>query len=835
MLPVEPELPSNEGPSAPTGASDLVRRAAFVGLVASVAPLPFQIAMVGPSTAMMGVVAGLAFLAVLWRSRRGELGKAATWLVATCVIGVGGAHFAYGGFAGWTFTLVAILPMLAILVDTGGRSLGTSVAFIVLGMLGLSYALPDAWWLVDPPSDSTTWWMRVVTALLSTVAAGIVATHAVRRLEQAMATAKSTERRARWAVERKTAFLANISHELRTPMNAILGYSELVIEDDAISELGRGDVRRIRESGGHLLGLIGDVLRVARLDASGSEVRESCEVSSMIERWVAGSGRRLERTGEVPAAGAMVEVDPRILDHLVQNVVEGYRRRGATQVGVTAKIAGGRAVVTFEPAASAALDEPVPLVWELARRSARSGRLSFESDDAGRITLVIPLRGRGRTVRPPETITELRGRLAVRSVWLSLATIAVVAPISVALDGGRESVLLGITAWVALLGSILVVYWHGWLRSASLGVAVGQIGALTVVQSLCGGPTDAGMVYFAIVTVVAVFVLGSRPGYLVTGLAAACIVLMAAADGAGWLPAASPDPREMVAFVTAVATVVSASLVAMLSNSLERLVTSVRDAARRASEADRSTNQFLDAVSTGLRTPLNAILGYAELLVEDHQHQPQLREDLVRIVRAGRHLLRLVDDLLDMAAIVADQLALETEVVELSEVVAAVLEKVRPLAESRGNALEFAHDPRVETVLADPERLRQILTNLLANAAKFTDHGRLVVRVTRPDDGPVVIAVEDTGIGILADDVRKLFEPFRQVHRRSPGEYGGTGIGLAISRRLARKMGGDITVRSELGEGSVFSLLLPAGPPAEVSQPGAGAVSSGFRRAGAQL
>ncbi|MEO0605919.1 MAG: HAMP domain-containing sensor histidine kinase, partial [Myxococcota bacterium] len=345
-------------------------------------------------------------------------------------------------------------------------------------------------------------------------------------------------------------------------------------------------------------------------------------------------------------------------------------------------------------------------------------------------------------------------------------------------------------------------------RTASFVMAFGFLAVVVSIQAFQGGTAGAGMAYFPLVAVLGTLVVGSSGGHLITVVTAASIVAMGLAEYAGLLPTHAPDPRLYVAFVTAVATTMSAALVAMWSAPVEAALAAARDAAWRASEANRATSGFLDAVSIELRTPLNAILGYAELLCEEHEHADDLCEDVGRILDAGRHLGSVVDDLLDMSAIATEQLELRSAAVELAPLLTSALAVVRPLVEGRANVLDVEVDAEVWGVTADATRLRQILVNLLSNAAKFTEEGTIAVRVQAGAD-MVVISVQDTGIGIARQDLKRLFEPFRQVHRGTPGEYGGTGLGLAISRRLARKMGGDIRVRSSLGKGSRFSLFLP--------------------------
>jgi len=258
-----------------------------------------------------------------------------------------------------------------------------------------------------------------------------------------------------------------------------------------------------------------------------------------------------------------------------------------------------------------------------------------------------------------------------------------------------------------------------------------------------------------------------------------------------------------------------------------------REAERQRTEAERlraaaeaanaAKSQFLSTMSHELRTPLNAIGGYTELLtlglrgpLTDHQ-----RQDLERIRRANQHLMALVTDILNFARLDAGQLEYRLADVELATVVADVESLIGPQLVAKGVA--FDHDgcapdtpDQPHGVRADPEKLRQVLLNLMNNAVKFTERGGRVALACETDaaGGVVHVRVADTGRGIPADQLERIFEPFVQVDRhRTPESQQGVGLGLAISRELARGMGGDLTVESTPGVGSTFTLTLPRGGP----------------------
>ncbi|HEX2080095.1 MAG TPA: PAS domain S-box protein [Longimicrobium sp.] len=252
-----------------------------------------------------------------------------------------------------------------------------------------------------------------------------------------------------------------------------------------------------------------------------------------------------------------------------------------------------------------------------------------------------------------------------------------------------------------------------------------------------------------------------------------------------------------------------------------------------AEEANRAKSQFLANMSHEIRTPINAITGYAELLELEigGRLTAQQRHQVERIRASSGHLLTLVNEVLDLAKVESGQMTVQREQISAAEVLADALSLVQPLATRRGLRLhgDFAGGGDA-AFLGDGDRVRQILVNLLSNAVKFTEPGgRVSVRATvaaGPDDGArlpgpgpwVRMDVEDTGIGIPPERLSTIFDPFVQVDASYTREAGGTGLGLTISRRLARLMDGDLTVRSTLGRGSCFSVWLPAAPETEPAE-----------------
>ena len=251
-----------------------------------------------------------------------------------------------------------------------------------------------------------------------------------------------------------------------------------------------------------------------------------------------------------------------------------------------------------------------------------------------------------------------------------------------------------------------------------------------------------------------------------------------------------------------------------------------RDSEARSAEletASSNKSQFLANMSHELRTPLNAIIGYSELLMEDLP-DAAVQADLRKIHSSGKHLLELINDVLDLSKIEAGRMELHPEDFEVSPLVRDVVETVRPIAEKNGNHVALVCAADAGTVHADLTRVRQALLNLASNAVKFTKDGTVTLTATRhaiPGHETIMLEVKDTGIGMTVEQVGKLFRDFQQADASTTRKYGGTGLGLAISRRICRMMGGDILVQSVPGAGSTFTIQLPCGPGAK-PQPVAG-------------
>jgi len=247
---------------------------------------------------------------------------------------------------------------------------------------------------------------------------------------------------------------------------------------------------------------------------------------------------------------------------------------------------------------------------------------------------------------------------------------------------------------------------------------------------------------------------------------------------------------------------------------LASLVDELRVTQRAAEAATRAKSEFLASMSHELRTPLNAIILYSELLQEEAEENPQEMSirDLQRIGSAGHHLLSLINDILDLSKIEAGKMMLDLERIDVREMIAELLDTVRPLVEKNANSLTIHYADDVGTMRADLTKTRQILLNLFSNAAKFTSDGAITLHVRREAGGgdrSIVFTVTDTGVGMTQEQTAKIFDPFTQADVTTTRKYGGTGLGLAIVSRFCRLMGGEVSVVSEPGLGSCFTVRLP--------------------------
>ena len=245
-----------------------------------------------------------------------------------------------------------------------------------------------------------------------------------------------------------------------------------------------------------------------------------------------------------------------------------------------------------------------------------------------------------------------------------------------------------------------------------------------------------------------------------------------------------------------------------------------------AEAANQAKSVFLANMSHELRTPLNAIIGYSEILREDAHNlgDEYFIRDIDNIHASGKYLLTIINDILDLSKIEAGQMDVHWESVNIMLVIENILATIQPLVEQNNNTLEIICEDSQEPLITDANKMRQVIVNLLSNAAKFTENGKIILKVKvinndkvfidknrdfNSADKVLVLSVADTGIGISQEKIDSLFRAFTQADNSTTRQYGGTGLGLAISRHFCKMMGGDIGVVSEVNKGSIFTVKLP--------------------------
>jgi signal transduction histidine kinase/DNA-binding response OmpR family regulator len=253
------------------------------------------------------------------------------------------------------------------------------------------------------------------------------------------------------------------------------------------------------------------------------------------------------------------------------------------------------------------------------------------------------------------------------------------------------------------------------------------------------------------------------------------------------------------------------TLLSQQNQELERQRQQIQTQNLRLMEAAQMKSQFLATMSHELRTPMNAIIGFSQLLLRQQQTtlSAQQSDMISRILNNGKHLLALINDILDLSRIEAGRMELKLEKFNLVDLLRSTAEELRSLADQKQLQLVVQNDLESPYVVNDSARLRQVVVNLLSNAIKFTDRGTVTLEVRDLNAEHLIIAVADTGIGIAAEEVPRIFEEFRQVDQSMTRRHSGTGLGLAITRWLVHMMGGHISVSSQLGQGSTFKVDVP--------------------------
>jgi signal transduction histidine kinase len=668
----------------------------------------------------------------------------------------------------------------------------------------------------------------------------------------------------------KTEFLANMSHELRTPLNAVIGFSEVLHDQlfGELNERQLEYVDDILKSGRHLLSLINDILDLAKVEAGRMELDPSSfAVADLVESGLTMVRERAVRHGitlsaSVDASVGEVVADERkvrqTLFNLLSNAVK-FTPDGGTVV-VTARRVDGQLEIAvrdtgigiaadeldrvfheFEQATGASTQaEGTGLGLALARRfvELHGGHIGVESElgSGSTFTFRIPA-ATGATGRvsaasdredPPSSVVDEtpailadpatpvgRYRLArvcaVTFIGAGLAgflSVFLTGPVS-QFRAGDLAILSGVSL---VLGSAMAVL----ARRVPMGVILGFLFVGNLLVTLVvyfSGPYAPRSMFIYVWFAVLVF------GFFPRWVGIVHMVLMAIGFGIV-LGGQHADPALMTGkFATWFAVIGTPTavgfFVSWLVSSVRKLALSAhasrREAERVSAELEvvsHHKTEFLANMSHELRTPLNAVIGFSEVL-QDELFGPlneRQREYVGDILASGKHLLALINDILDLAKVEAGRMEVDFGPVYLRDLLEQGMTMIRERATRHGITLECDADDGVGEINADERKVRQVVFNLLSNAVKFTPDGGRVRASARRVDGHVEVAVADTGIGIAPAVRERIFEEFEQASKQDEG----TGLGLALARRFVELHGGHIAVDSEPGHGSTFTVTLPA-------------------------
>jgi signal transduction histidine kinase len=345
-----------------------------------------------------------------------------------------------------------------------------------------------------------------------------------------------------------------------------------------------------------------------------------------------------------------------------------------------------------------------------------------------------------------------------------------------------------------------------------------------------GGISSPFLPWFLIAMVLGFFFLANRPRLVIAGVGAQLFVFFATRALAGEFPAQiATENLHRANLVSISAALIYMTILSLYYERVMRIsakleeeaidqrhkIETLRNAMEVAEEASKRKSIFLAKMSHQLRTPLNAVIGYTEMLRDTFEDQPGAQrkmDDLNRIHKAGRHLLALVDNVVDLSSIEANRIEVTTEPVAIAALIDEVVATASPLIKKRENNLIVRIQSDLGIYNLDALKLRQSILNLLSNAARFTTKGVIVLSVTREvgeRGDKLVINVEDNGIGIARNALERIFADFSQADQSTRNNFGGTGLGLALTKRFCEMMGGTIRVNSEPNIGSIFSIAIP--------------------------
>ncbi|MGZ9125273.1 MAG: sensor histidine kinase [Candidatus Binatia bacterium] len=348
-----------------------------------------------------------------------------------------------------------------------------------------------------------------------------------------------------------------------------------------------------------------------------------------------------------------------------------------------------------------------------------------------------------------------------------------------------------------------------------------------------GGVTSPTLAWVLTIPLLAFFYLGSSASLrlIVIGMFVANLAIFSGFYAYGYHPIADNLPIEAMQALGLISTIAAALYVAMMALYYAKVQTSqgelesemrqhmatasaLRLATVETERASAAKAEFLAKMSHELRTPLNAVIGYSQILIEDARDEGDVEsiEDLGKILGAGQHLLKLVNEILDLSKIEAGRMELDLQETVLADLLNEIVAEAEPAAMKSGNTIVCKIDPKLGSPFCDATKFRNMVGQLIDNAGKFTQNGKIEIVAERLAGDPadeLLVHVMDTGIGIAPEKISGLFEKFTVVDDSSTSKYGGTGLGLALSQKLCRLMGGDIQVESTVGQGSRFTARIP--------------------------
>jgi signal transduction histidine kinase len=730
---------------------------------------------------------------------------------------------------------------------------------------GIGFAVAQA---IGPPTEApAARWMFVMSALVATglfvrwlvngIGEVVVSENAARRAAEDVASELAVVN------EAKSRFLARMSHELRTPLNAILGFADVLRDGLAgpVGERERAYVDDIAECGRHLLSLVDDVLDLSKVGSGAAELQTGlCDIGIVVEDAVRMVRERAARASVELATtnnwtGGLVVADERRIRQVIVNLLDNAIRFTPPQGSVTVAVAPdrtGAVRVAVHDTGVGIADDDVERIFvayqqagnpqdgtglglPLARRivELHGGRLQVASQQgigstfAFTLPLVAPTSAAlglpdgsdvdvERADDPYDAFTapgsDQSRRLIFRVGSMFGVSAAIAGPIIALLTPGSGAVR-ALVAFGCIAGGIATPLYVRLVPSAAATEAANAIGSILITAvSLLTFPLHDLIPLLYVWVIIATFAM--LPTWRGLSLLAGVAVLYA-----GTLIVAGPedslDVQHWVAIVAMI--IVAGGVVSRLAQKMRLLVFAERRArvtsealsARLAAEA-RHKSEFVASMSHELRTPLNGIIGFSDVLLDANTTdlEPHQREYVADIASAGRHLLALINDILDLAKLQAGQLTLHREPSEVAALIEEAVLEARSEANERHVAIVCDASTDLPLVDADPVRLGQAITKLVANAVHFTEAGGVVAIHAGVDGQSLRLSVQDTGIGISADERERIFEPF-DVGAGAVTAPTGAGIGLALARGLVQLHDGDISVHSELRRGSTFTVQLP--------------------------